>query len=448
MPPGSRSSSPRCVAGRSARGALYDLRHRNVEFERHRRRRQHVRRGCPGRGAACRASRSPAGVSQVGGTCRRGRGAATLVALTSAAASMPNVTTRPRNHSRARHHPRDRSAFATSTSSASRAVEDLGLGVGDRVGRFEEARDGRRRRWSTRGRPAPRCRPACESLPDDSCPARRLRSPAWRRSSSSESGRPMWLLRFPLFLNTRYRDARNSAATSLVVVLPALPVIATTLRARPPPHVARDVLQRRASCRPPESTTGAGRCPLRRRRSVVRPRRPPRPALSAVGDELVPVEPLALDGDEAIARRAASANRSRSARSTVAGSPRTTRPPAAAATSAAVSASGSTRYDTRERARRRASALLATSTSSNGSTRPPISWYFSWPLPATSTRSPGTRVLHRPLDRRLAIDDREIRRRLRTGLALRRHAIGRHHDAALDLLDDLAPDPRSAGCPT
>jgi hypothetical protein len=47
------------------------------------------------------------------------------------------------------------------------------------------------------------------------------------------------------------------------------------------------------------------------------------------------------------------------------------------------------RYDTRDRVRRFASALAATATSSNGSTRSPTSWYFSCPLPATSTRSPG-----------------------------------------------------------
>jgi len=39
----------------------------------------------------------------------------------------------------------------------------------------------------------------------------------------------MWLLKFPLLRNTRYRVDRNSAATSLVVVFPALPVIATTV---------------------------------------------------------------------------------------------------------------------------------------------------------------------------------------------------------------------------
>src|SRR5688572_1790851 len=38
----------------------------------------------------------------------------------------------------------------------------------------------------------------------------------------------MWLFRFPLFFTTRNRPDRNSAIASFVVVLPALPVIATT----------------------------------------------------------------------------------------------------------------------------------------------------------------------------------------------------------------------------
>ena len=49
------------------------------------------------------------------------------------------------------------------------------------------------------------------------------------RSSSSDNGKPMWLFRFPLFRNTRYRADSSSAQISFVVVLPALPVMATTL---------------------------------------------------------------------------------------------------------------------------------------------------------------------------------------------------------------------------
>ena len=67
-----------------------------------------------------------------------------------------------------------------------------------------------------------------------------LISPAWfipssitatsglARSCISDSGRPMWLFRFPLFFTTRKRVASSSAIVSFVVVLPALPVIAIT----------------------------------------------------------------------------------------------------------------------------------------------------------------------------------------------------------------------------
>src|SRR6187401_899755 len=47
-------------------------------------------------------------------------------------------------------------------------------------------------------------------------------------SSSSESGSPMWLFRFPALRYTAYPALRNDAAASFVDVLPALPVIATT----------------------------------------------------------------------------------------------------------------------------------------------------------------------------------------------------------------------------
>src|SRR4051812_20840204 len=46
-------------------------------------------------------------------------------------------------------------------------------------------------------------------------------------------------------------------------------------------------------------------------------------------------------------------------------------------------------YTTPELLRRRPSASRATATSSNGSTCAPITWYFSCPLPAISTTSPG-----------------------------------------------------------
>ena len=64
------------------------------------------------------------------------------------------------------------------------------------------------------------------------------------RSCISESGSPIWLFKFPLFLTTRKRPERNSAIASFVVVFPALPVIATTLVPLRPPHRVRQLLQR------------------------------------------------------------------------------------------------------------------------------------------------------------------------------------------------------------
>jgi hypothetical protein len=57
--------------------------------------------------------------------------------------------------------------------------------------------------------------------------------------------------------------------------------------------------------------------------------------------------------------------------------PETMRPLTAVATSAAVSGTPATRYETFDPARLLASAPRATSTSSNGSVRAPITWYFS-----------------------------------------------------------------------
>lgn len=63
-------------------------------------------------------------------------------------------------------------------------------------------------------------------------------------SSNNESGSPMWLFRLPRLRNVVKRCASSVAVISLVVVLPALPVIATTVDA------ARRRITRAASCRP------------------------------------------------------------------------------------------------------------------------------------------------------------------------------------------------------
>ena len=61
----------------------------------------------------------------------------------------------------------------------------------------------------------------------------------------SDSGSPMWLLKFPRLRTTRYRASRNSLVTSFVVVLPALPVIATTFVPDSRRIPCASVLQRR-----------------------------------------------------------------------------------------------------------------------------------------------------------------------------------------------------------
>ena len=106
----------------------------------------------------------------------------------------------------------------------------------------------------------------------------------------------MWLFRFPRLRNTRYRAARNSAVTSLVVVLPALPVMATTFVPDCAPHVARQRLQRR------ERVVDLDDGRRRAIRAATARRRPPRSTIAPraaaarqrIGREVRAVEPLAL----------------------------------------------------------------------------------------------------------------------------------------------------------
>ena len=94
-----------------------------------------------------RLARPTSGVVDVDGAARRRHARAGAVdaairrrrvARTSASRSMPNVTTRPRN-APIRAAIRGSSALATSSVDGVGALEDLGLGVGDRVERREEA---------------------------------------------------------------------------------------------------------------------------------------------------------------------------------------------------------------------------------------------------------------------------------------------------------------------
>ena len=159
------------------------------------------------------------------------------------AATIPNVTTRPGN-------------------AATRATIAVVVRIGDeqRVVRrrpresppsrrrwprpTRRSRDGPRRRWSTHARRARRSRRASRISPAWFIPSSTTAISGRRRRSMSDSGRPMWLFKFPRLRTTRYRNSSNSAVTSFVVVLPALPVMATTTCARCPAHRSRQRLQR------------------------------------------------------------------------------------------------------------------------------------------------------------------------------------------------------------
>ena len=151
----------------------------------------------------------------------------TAVAPTSASLSIPNVTTRPRNHA-ALATMRSSSAFATSTEAAV---------APSRISAFALAipsTESKEPRWASPTLVQTRISgwAMLTSVPI---------SPAWLIPSSttaisgrvvnsiSDSGNPMWLFRFPRLRTTRYLAARNSAVISFVVVFPALPVMATTL---------------------------------------------------------------------------------------------------------------------------------------------------------------------------------------------------------------------------
>ena len=95
--------------------------------------------GCRGRAAASSASTLAARRRDARAACRRCRGLRRRVARTSAPRSMPNVTTRPAKRRDPRRITRRRRRCATSSGRRRRAFEDLGLGVGDRVERREEA---------------------------------------------------------------------------------------------------------------------------------------------------------------------------------------------------------------------------------------------------------------------------------------------------------------------
>ena len=113
---------------------------------------------------------------------------------------------------------------------------------------------------------------------------------------------PIWLLRLPLFRNTRYLAPRNSAVISLVVVFPALPVIATTfvpdrrLTSRAIDRSARVVSATRT--RPP----GCPPCSPIRSAAFRFDQRADGSSRQRRLNEVVPVEPIAANRDEELPR--------------------------------------------------------------------------------------------------------------------------------------------------
>ena len=328
-PPGSRRSSPRCAPACSrARSAIAVERH--VEVERHGRRREHVRQ------VAEAEERRLAGTFARG---RRDRGHAvaprcsTRVARTSASAIDAEGHDAAREPS-ARAITRGSSALATSTSVGPRSSRISAL-ASAMASADRRTRGARRRRWSTRGRRVPRCRPACGSRPGWFMPSSTTATSDRRAARAARAAGRCGCSGSPCSGTRGSARTGNSAATSLVVVLPALPVIATTFAPATPPHLGAPVLQRPRRVATSITTAPAGAASAAARGPARRPR--PR---ERVGDELVAVEPLAANRDEQ--SPGCSVRESIDARPTARRSPRTIRPPVAAATSAGGQRSRST----------------------------------------------------------------------------------------------------------
>ena len=261
----------------------------------------------------------------------------------------------------------------------------------------------------------------------------------------------MWLFRFPLLRNTRYRRRQELRRDFLRRRLARAAGDRDDLRARSPPDVARDVLQRPRRVGDLDHTAPARPSLPRARPASPSTTAPAAPRGQRVGHERVAVEPLAANRDEQIARRQRARVDRHTARSRRAAIAR--RPAARRSRRRPPRRVSGRRGSTRSRhpstpLRRRASAARATSTSSNGRRRSPMTWYFSCPLPAISTRSPRRASSHRASrSPRARSTIASARRRLRLP-PCGAHAVGRHHDAALDLLDDLLGILASAGCRT
>ena len=269
---------------------------------------------------------------------------------------------------------------------------------------------------------------------DDGDPA------AWRELKERE-GRPIWLFRLPLFL--KHPEARRQELRDdfLGRRLARAAGDRHHLGAGAAPHVTGEILQRPRRVLDLDDAAPASPFLPRRRRRLV-DHRADGPTSSAHRHELGARRTFAADRHEEVARLER-ARVDRHAADGGRGVAAADRPPVAFATSLALKGSHSTCQHTRLPARRRSSAVLATSTSSNGSTRSPITWYFSWPLPAIRIRSPG--CASAPPARSPPCDRRSPGSGVLAAAAPPAAIVGRH-DAALDLLDDVRRDPRTAGC--
>ncbi len=117
-------------------------------------------------------------------------------------------------------------------------------------------------------------------------------------SSNSDSGRPRWLFRLPRLRNVVKRRASSVAEISLVVVLPALPVMATTVDDGAAPDHAGGLLQAMQRVVHHDHRHAGSR--HRRRVADDDGTRAPRDGL---GDEGVPVEAGTTNGHEQITGR-------------------------------------------------------------------------------------------------------------------------------------------------
>ena len=144
-------------------------------------------------------------------------------------------------------------------------------------------------------------------------PSRRPSSPGLRGRFITDIGNPIWLFWLPGVFSTAKRRARIAAAKSLVVVLPAEPVIAARrkpvlpLRSQTAKRSSASVVSRHEHG--PESVR-AGRAGRRSARSARAPR------ATASRGEVVPVDPGARDRDEEIAGAHLRASRRRRPRAT------------------------------------------------------------------------------------------------------------------------------------